>query len=362
MVDLDRCASGLAQPAGDDGTGVGQGDNRNDFARTVRFIHNFAVERLPSILTLQAFEAAARHGSYSRAASELNVTHGAISHRIRELEQRLKIRLFQRVGHNMQPTRAAETLLAQVRQALGVLQLTFPDKTKRSAAKLVVGVHPAFATRWLIRRLDRFVAAEPKLAVEIRTTADLGDFLAPGIDIAVRYGTGVWPNAISVRLCGEMLFPVCSPEYQAKHRLQRPADLARVTLLRHLWQPWSSWLQATGLSLREPTSGLSLSDSAMLLEAAASGQGVALARGLFARDALEAGKLIKLFDLEVPDTNAYCAVWRAGTALTEPADAFRLWLLSELSDGERAPAGKGAEAGVSRRARKGKKAGKSDVK
>lgn len=319
------------------------------------------MERLPSILTLQAFEAAARHGSYSRAASELNVTHGAISHRIRELEQRLKIRLFQRAGHNMQPTRAAETLLAQVRQALGMLQLTFPDKTRRSPDKLVVGVHPAFATRWLIRRLDRFVAAEPKLAVEIRTTADLGDFLAPGIDIAVRYGAGIWPNAISVRLCGEVLFPVCSPEYQANMRLQRPADLARCTLLRHLWQPWSSWLQAAGLSLHEPTSGLSLSDSAMLLEAAAAGQGVALARALFARDALAAGNLVKLFDLEVPDTNFYCAVWRAGTALTAPADAFRLWLLSELSDGAVAPDRDAAEPTVSRRPRRSRKVARGDV-
>ena len=317
------------------------------------------MERLPSILTLQAFEAAARHGSYSRAASELNVTHGAISHRIRELEQRLKIRLFQRTGHNMQPTRAAETLLAQVRQALGMLQLTFPDNSRRATDKLVVGVHPAFATRWLIRRLDRFVAAEPKLAVEIRTTADLGDFLAPGIDMAVRYGAGIWPNAVSVRLCGEVLFPVCSPEYQARLRLQRPADLARCTLLRHLWQPWSTWLQAAGLSLREPTNGLSLSDSAMLLEAAAAGQGVALARSLFARDALAAGSLVKLFDLEVPDTNSYCAVWRAGTALTPPADAFRLWLLSELSDAV-APDPAPAEPTVTRRPRKSRKVARGE--
>lgn len=320
------------------------------------FIHNFAVERLPSILTLQAFEAAARHGSYSRAASELNVTHGAISHRIRELEERLKIRLFQRAGHAMQPTRAAETLLAQVRQALGMLQLTFPDKTRRSADKLVVGVHPAFATRWLIPRLDRFVAAEPKLAIEIRTTADLGDFLAPGIDIAVRYGAGIWPNAISVRLCGEVLFPVCSPAYQAKQRVQRPADLARCTLLRHLWQPWSSWLQVAGVSVREPTIGLSLSDSAMLLEAAEATQGVALARGLFARDSLKAGKLIKLFELEVPDPNFYCVVWRAGTALTPPADAFRTWLLSELSQEDAAPAVASSEVRPARRPRRSRKA------
>jgi LysR family transcriptional regulator, glycine cleavage system transcriptional activator len=314
------------------------------------------VERLPSMLTLQAFEAAARHGSYSRAASELNVTHGAISHRIRELEDRLKVRLFQRVGHNMQPTREAVTLLAQVRHALGMLQLTFPE-TRRSGTKLVVGVHPAFATRWLVRRIDRFVASAPKLAVEIRTTADLGEFLAPGIDIAVRYGTGIWPNAVSERLVGEELFPVCSPEYQAQHRLQKPADLARCTLLRHLWQPWSPWLQASGLSVREPTAGLTLSDSAMLLEAAEAGQGVALARGLFARDALASGRLLRLFDLGVPDSNAYCAVWRAGTTLSPSADDFRSWLRRELAESQHLEAPEAPEpaAPVARRARRSNK-------
>ncbi|MEO8751124.1 MAG: LysR substrate-binding domain-containing protein [Casimicrobiaceae bacterium] len=283
------------------------------------------------MLTLLAFEAAARHGSYSRAAAELNVTHGAISHRIRELEERLGLRLFQRVGHKMDPTREAVTLLAQVRQAITMLQLTFPDKPRRSDGKLIVGVHPAFATRWLIRRLNRFAEYAPTVALEIRSTADLGDFLAPSIDIAVRYGTGSWPNATSDALAGELLFPVCSPQYKRQHKLRRPPDLVRCTLLRHLWQPWSPWLQAAGLALREPTTGLILSDSSMLLEAAEAGQGVALARSLFARDALDAGSLVRLFELQVPEANGYYTVWRGGSTLTAPAELFRNWLKSELA-------------------------------
>jgi LysR family glycine cleavage system transcriptional activator len=294
------------------------------------------------MLTLQAFEAAARHGSYSRAAAELNVTHGAISHRIRELEERLQLRLFQRVGHNMEPTREAVTLLAQVRQAIATLQLTFPDKARRQDTKLVIGVHPAFATRWLIRRIDDFLAEHPKLVVEIRTTADLGDFLVPGIDIAVRYGTGAWPNATSDPLCDELLFPVCAPQYRAKQHVEKPADLARCRLLRHLWQPWSPWLQASGLALREPTVGLVLSDSAMVLEAAEAGQGVALARSLFARDALKSGALVRLFELQVPETNGYYAVWRAGTTLSAAANLFRVWLKQALQ----APAVNGKAGGV----------------
>jgi LysR family glycine cleavage system transcriptional activator len=288
------------------------------------------MERFPSMQTLRAFEAAARHGSYSEAAAELNLTHGAISHSIRELEDQLRVRLFKRVGRGMMPTREAVTLLAQVRHAMGVLKLAFPERTRRSSAKLAVSVHPAFATRWLVPRLGNFMAAFPRINLEVRSTADLGDFLGTGIDVAVRYGAGSWPNAQVDRLVGEVLFPVCSPEYKTAFRVEQPADLARCTLLRHTWQPWTPWLRACGLALKEPSTGLALSDSAMLLGVAAYGQGVALARALFARDDLASGKLVRLFDIEVPDPNAYYIVWRTGTSLNAAAEIFRDWLQKEL--------------------------------
>jgi LysR family glycine cleavage system transcriptional activator len=290
-----------------------------------------AMERLPSIQTLRAFEAAARHGSYSDAAAELNVTHGAISHRIRELEVRLGVSLFKRAGRNMMPTREAVTLLAQVRQAITLLKIAFPEPLKRGSSKLVVGVHPAFATRWLVPRMGDFTTSFPRVPIEVRSTADLGDFLAPGIDIAIRYGAGSWPNAVSERLADEVLYPVCTPQYKERFRIEEPTDLARCTLLRHVWQPWSPWLRACGLSLREPSGGLTLSDSAMLLEAAGCNQGVALARALFARDDLESGKLVRLFDIEVTDPNAYFVVWRSGVTLTSSAETFRDWLRAKLA-------------------------------
>jgi LysR family glycine cleavage system transcriptional activator len=289
------------------------------------------MERLPSMQTLRAFEAAARHGSYSRAAEELSLTHGAISHRIRELEELLRVRLFHRVGRGMAPTREAVTLLARVRQGLGMLQLAFPERGRPGGSRLVVSVHPALATRWLIPRLASFTAAFPRMAVEIRSTADVEDFLASGIDIAIRYGAGGWPNVIGERLSGEVLFPVCSAQYRVKHKLKRPPDLARCTLLRHSWQPWSPWLQAAKVQLREATNTLTLSDSGMLLEAAACGQGVALARGLFAQDELASGKLVRLFDVEVTDPYSYYVVWRSGAALTPEAAAFRTWLREEFA-------------------------------
>ena len=286
----------------------------------------------PSIQTLRAFDAAARLGSYSAAADELGVTHGAVSHRIRELEERLNVRLFRRSGRVMALTREAVTLLSQVRQALGMLDRAFPPPPARDAlARLVLSVHPSLATCWLLPALGRFAAEHPEIEVEIRSTADLDDFLDPGIDVALRYGGGNWPAAADQRVGGEVLFPVCSPEYLLAEALAVPADLERCALLRHAWQPWAPWFRAAGLRLPEPTRGLILSDSAMLLEAAAGGQGVALARRLFAERDLKSGRLVRLFDVEVEDAYAYFVAWRLGQRLTPASEAFCEWVRTELA-------------------------------
>lgn len=288
------------------------------------------MKRLPSIQTLRAFEAAARHENYTAAAEELGVTHGAISHRIRELEQQFGVELFRRAGRAMAPTREAVALLAQVREALALLERAVPAD-RGAGGRLVIGVHPSLATRWLVRRLGGFARALPKATIEVRSTADLGDFLGQGVDVAIRYGAGNWPNAARERLAGEVLFPVCTPEYRERHRLREPADLARCRLLRHTWQAWAPWLQAARVRVKEPTTGLALSDSAMLLEAALAGEGVALARSLFAVDDLRAGRLVRPFEPEVADVYAYYALWPSGATLSGPARAFRDWLRVELA-------------------------------
>jgi LysR family glycine cleavage system transcriptional activator len=284
------------------------------------------MKRLPSMQTLRAFEAAARHENYSAAAEELGVTHGAVSHRIRELETQLGVTLFRRTGRAMTPSREAVTLLAQVREALNLLERALPGGSQAAPGHLVIGVHPSLATRWLIPRLGKFTRGCPRATIEVRSTADLGDFLAHGVDIAIRYGAGTWPNAARERIAGEVLFPVCAPAYRDAHKLQRPADLARCRLLRHAWQPWSPWLRAARIRLAEPNEGLILSDSAMLLEAAAAGDGVALARSLFAIDDLASGRLVRLFEGSVEDTFSYYALWHAGTPLSALGAAFRNWL------------------------------------
>ncbi|MCZ8130531.1 MAG: transcriptional regulator GcvA [Steroidobacteraceae bacterium] len=290
--------------------------------------------QLPSLRTLLAFEAAARHGSYTRAAEEIGLTHGAVSHSIRELEERLGVPLFRRHGRGMLPTAEAVALVAQVRQALSILDRAFERPRGRGRARLVLSLHPALGTRWLMARLGGFIAAHPKVDVEVRSVADLDDFLDRGVDLALRYGPGDWPGASSERLWDEVLFPVCAPEYRARLGLQQPADLKRAMLLRHAWQAWSAWLRAAGVRAAEPAHGVTYSDSALLLQAAREGQGVALARRLLALDDLQSGRLVRLFDVEVQDGYGYFAVWRAGMPLSREADELRAWLRPPPGAGE----------------------------
>jgi LysR family glycine cleavage system transcriptional activator len=290
------------------------------------------MRRLPSMQTLRAFEAAARLESYSAAAQELGLTHGAISHRIRELETQLGVTLFRRTGRSMTPTRETVTLLAQVREALGLLQRALPDVAHSTPGRLVVSVHPSLATRWLVPRIGSFLRAAPDLSVEVRSVADLGEFLSHGVDLAIRYGSGTWGNAAGERIAGEVLFPVCSPAYRDAHRIRKPGDLRRCRLLRHAWQPWQPWLRAARVAMKEPTGNLTLSDTAMLLEAAAAGEGVALSRSLFAADDLARGRLVRLFDVEVDDAFAYYLTWHLGAPLSRSGAAFRDWLGSNIRE------------------------------
>ncbi len=304
---------------------------RYEFARTVKNIHTTLMRLLPSMQTLRALEAAARLESYSGAAQELDVTHGAISHRIRKLELQLGATLFRRAGRRMAPTREAVTLVAQVRESLGMLQRVFPDVAHTTPGRLVVSVHPSLATTWLVPRIGSYLRTMPTLSVEVRSVADLGEFLSSSVDVAIRYGAGTWGNAIGERLAGEVLFPVCAPAYRDSHRIRTPGDLRRCRLLRHTWQQWQPWLRAARVRLEEPTGHLTVSDTAMLLEAAVAGEGVALTRGLFATDHLSSGRLVRLFDITVEDSFSYYLTWHPGAPLSPAGATFRDWLRAEIA-------------------------------
>lgn len=285
--------------------------------------------RLPPLATLQAFEAAVRHQSYTRAARELALTHGAISHHVATLEERLNLRLFEREGNRMVPTEHGRLLVVKVRQALALLERGFERAGRTEHLTLTLSVLSSLASRWLVPRLASFIEQRPDIDLCLDVRAGLADLAAGEADAAIRYGTGGWPEVQQVRLMGDELLPVCAPHYRGGDLPKTLAELADCTLLRNPWVPWEPWLHAAGAELREPKRGPVFTDSAVLLDAAAAGLGVALARRVFAEGELRSGRLVQLLDLCVPDPSSYFFVWRADHPHIDAVHALRDWLIEQ---------------------------------
>ena len=287
------------------------------------------MSHLPSLQTLRAFEAAGRLKSYSKAADELGLTHGAVSHRIRELEGRLGVTLFRRAGNSMQLTEAGLKLDAQVRQGLSVLEQAFaPPRSagKGAGSQIVITSVSSLAATWLFTRLTEYRAEHPGIDFDLRVADGLSDFKKDGIDIGVRLGRGGWAGIHATKLFDEALTPVCTPDYRDRLNLREPSDLSRATLLRNPWTPWARWFSAVGLDWPEPATGPMFDDAPLLLRAALAGQGVALGRQWLAIDEVRAGRLVTPFDLAVRDDFAYWLVWPTGRTLRPDAARFRDWL------------------------------------
>ena len=292
------------------------------------------MSHLPSLQTLRAFEAAARLHSYSRAAAELHLTHGAISHRIRELELLTGQKLFRREGNHMRPTLAANRLVPSVQQALALLSALFPPALAATPPLvLMISVMPSFARHWLLPRLDAFHVQQPDIRIELDMQLELVRPGADGIDAALRFGGGHWPGLHAEHLIREVMFPVCAPGYLAQWQIKQPADLARCALLRHSWQPWTPWFRAAGLLLKEPDQAAVFDDAGELLEAAASGAGMALLRSVLVKDALLKGRLIAPFEIRIDLEHGYYFVF---SAMPGPRSAaitlFKDWLQQTLVD------------------------------
>ena len=283
---------------------------------------------LPSLQTLRAFEAAARLQSYSKAAEELGLTHGAVSHRVRELEQQVGVSLFERVGNSMIATTEGLQLLGKVSQGLSLLEQAFaqPRTQARSCRHVVISSVPSLASTWLFARLGEFRAEHPEIDFDLRVSERLSDYKKERIDVGIRLGAGGWPGMHAVRLFDEALTPVCSPEYRDRMDLRAPADLARATLLRNAWTPWVRWFNAVGLGWPEPASGPVFDDSPLMLRAALDGHGVALGRHWLAVDELRAGRLVAPFDAWVRDDFQYWLAWPTGRVTNPDATMFREWL------------------------------------
>ncbi|WFU11865.1 transcriptional regulator GcvA (plasmid) [Rhizobium sp. CB3090] len=290
---------------------------------------------------LRAFEASARHGSFSGAAEELNVTAAAVGQMVRGLEDWLGMPLFHRSATGkarLTLTENAERALPDIRAGLDRLGIGL-DRLRESATGgiLNVTVSPAFAAKWLLPRIDRFQAKCPETDIRLETSLRLVDYKAHGVDIGVRYGDGNWPGLVSEKLMDEEVFPVCSPGFPDIANLTQPADFTRTTLIHDLsvdpaigFVTWEMWLSAAGVPGGQPQRGMRIDNSAAVLQAAIEGRGVALARSILARDDLAAGRLLRLFPaVQVPSKLAYFVVYRAEYASLPKLRTFRDWLIDE---------------------------------
>src|SRR5258705_3015982 len=207
------------------------------------------LRRLPPLNALKAFEAAARHESFTRAAEELSVTQGAVSHQVKALELELGIKLFNRERQRLIITEAGREYLTTLRDALDRIAVGTERLLQRqSSGVLTVSTSPDFAAKWLVNRLGRFAEAHPSIDLRVSATLHHVDFAREDVDLAVRHGDGNWPGFDLVRLSPEHLLPVCSPKLVAgRKRLNKPSDVLRFPLL-HLddRKDWAKWLEAAG--------------------------------------------------------------------------------------------------------------------
>jgi LysR family glycine cleavage system transcriptional activator len=294
--------------------------------------------RLPALNALKAFEAAARYESFTRAAEELCVTQGAVSHQVKALEAELGLKLFNRERQRLVITGAGRAYLAVVRDAFDrIANGTERLLQRQKAGALTVSTSPNFAAKWLVHRLGRFVEVHPQIDLRVSASLHHVDFAREDVDLAIRHGDGQTSGLHVTRLCAEELFAVCSPKLlQGRHPLRAPADLARHTLLHvNDRQDWAKWLQAAGVADAGATHGPVLNQASMAIDAAIEGQGVALARTALAAWDLIGGRLVRPFPLALPAPFAYWIVCPKATAKLPKIVAFTDWLMAEAADDAR---------------------------
>jgi LysR family glycine cleavage system transcriptional activator len=282
------------------------------------------------------FEAAARHLNFTQAAEEMHVTHGAVSQRIKRLEQYLGTRLFRRGGTSMLLTDEGRQLLQRVHAAISeIAEGVEAIRPRNRDRTLTISTVPCFAAYWLLPRLADFNDHHPDIQVNIRAALSLSDFARDGIDMAVRFGPGTWPGLTSIKLYDEELVPVCSPSFRGGQQPRVPADLLKMPLLHDERQPWSIWFEAVGLNYRDAGQGPLYSDGNLLLPAAAAGLGVALARASLVEGELASGRLVRLFARSVPTRYSYFIVYPPGSETYEKIQVFQQWLLNQAPPVER---------------------------
>jgi LysR family transcriptional regulator, glycine cleavage system transcriptional activator len=293
--------------------------------------------RLPPLNSLRAFEVVARHETFRAAAEELHVTAAAVIQQVKALEDHLGRKLLRRHsrGYSLTPDGAAG--LEYLRNGFEQLSSAVEAMTSGGHHVLTVSAVPSLSAEWLVPRLYRFREQYPDIDVLLHPSEELVDLEHSRVDLGIRYGSGSYPGLVSERLFHDEIFPVYNPRMlKGRRPLKKPSDLRGQPLIHTEWTPetghwpgWSDWLRAAGVTGVAVGKGLRFSDGALVIQAAVSGQGVALGSKALALEHLAAGRLIRPFELSLVTDFAYYVVCAKARAEEPDLVAFRRWVLSE---------------------------------
>jgi len=284
---------------------------------------------IPSTMSLLAFEAAARHLSFSKAAADLHLTQSAVSKQVAGLEGMLGVSLFQRERQRLRLTEAGHMLQARIPAILDQAEAAMLEviASNGQGGLLQLAVVPTFATKWLIPRLPRFIAANPHTTINITTKTEPFDFAGTHLDAAIHYGAPNWPNAACDYLMGEECVVIASPELA--QQLKEPADVRNTTLIHQSTRPnaWRDWLAHVGVQAPGYDQGPRLELFSMIAQAVRAGLGIALVPQFLVAEELAAGQLVMPFREKLVTDFAYYLVYPHHKATLSSLKAFRGWLL-----------------------------------
>ena len=290
-------------------------------------------KKLPPLNALRAFEAGARHLSFTKAAAEMNVTQAAVSHQVKAMEEHLGYALFKRMTRKLALTEQGRVLFPVVSEAFMRIAETAGDlRGVDDSRTLSISVTPAFGAKWLVYRLPEFWKRHPDIDLRVHHSVQVCDLRYDDVDIAVRFGTGRWDGITSEFMLRVDYTPVCSPALlKGEHPLKCPEDLRHHTLLHEDdYDGWTQWLAVAGVSDLNPRRGPVMNDITAILQSAIDGAGVALGRLSIVERELEAGNLVKPFDVTVLTDLAYHLVYLPGALEREKVRVFRDFIMDQI--------------------------------
>ncbi|YCI06310.1 LysR substrate-binding domain-containing protein (plasmid) [Ensifer sp. D2-11] len=272
-------------------------------------------KKLPPLGALTAFEAASRLSSFTKAAEELGITQAAVSRQIHLLEEKFGFPLFIRLHRKVALTEKGKTLSAAASEAFDLLTTVVNDITRAgSRDELIISATVAFSHFWLMPRIFEFSGQHPEIELRIMTQDSMPRLDGANLDVAIRFGNGMWPDSRAKRLFGDEIFPVCSPEYaRAAGSMTSPADLLAHSLISYdttdpMWTGWNEWLSACSVVVPRKTLGLRCSFYTEAIYAALNGQGIALGWKHLVQDLMNQNRLVRLTDASIEAAGAYYVV------------------------------------------------------